>query len=581
MSMQALLQKVQGWYGNIPPLESPAFMKFLGNVGYLIKYVAQTDRPIAFLFANIGTAGADLESGRIILPLWVLDVQTYQTFYPDMDTLDPTTDNALVTGLFNGFSIHEAAHHRYTKLSKVAVLNGWFPKANLDQKLALACVDLTEDLYIETQIRQQRYGLFIDVLDEFLFPPLLTEEWYEKFGQEPTSGNLMSTLLGFKNAHTRDLPLWQDLADLVALMEQVQQQHHQADRAQTAAEIYQKIRDEVQQAGGNPDAQQDDSAGAHRKIYDGGKSADTSPQQKNVANMLQGINPDLEDEGEKIAQEINKLMETPDEFNIKPVRVVDIMDNPYPTRQIFAHDITPAATFKNLGTLLRLLKADNITPGVPRKFGRKIVNTRLTRIVTDQKIFGDPRIKQDKNDREVILLVDHSGSMSGRIEKTMKAARGAFDSLRESSTPCAVYGHSCLGSQPMVYHIASFRMKVTSSRLPDRWDAARKITMEENYDGVAIDYCAKQFSKRNNPKILIVFCDGLPTGPGYRGTDSVEHTKRAIQDARKRGILVFSVSLVAEIVENNNEFYGKAFNINASRGNVDEALRTMLLKWGV
>lgn len=584
--LHELLGKVKGWYGYIPPITSNAFMKFLGDAGHLITYVANTDKTIKFRFASTMTAAADLEKGEVIMPLWVLDANQYQNFYPHMAELPTDTDNALMTAVFTGFAIHEAAHHRWTKFSKRSIVKECFErdpeiKQPINERLATSCIDMMEDLFIEQMVREQRYGLFVDTTDEFLFSPEALHTFLDRFNESGDMQPLLGAIFCYKNPHVRGDDAWAPFQELTDVMDLALTERSQINRGKLAARLYKMMQQEVDENEGK----QNLAGGTSPNDYDGGESDNDGPQQDGDYNKSYKVrskangNRDVQEMAEKIAHEINELLNQEDEFNIPPVEIVDVLKNRYRRGYVSANDIQAANTFKNLGRILALLKADNVTPGIPRKTGQRIVNTRLTRIVIDGKIFGEPRRKIDKNDREVILLIDYSGSMCNRIERTIQAARGAFDSLRASGTPCSVYGHSCVGNQPLVYHVVSFRMGTTSSQIERRWSETTRIAMEENYDGVAIEHCAKQFSRRNTPKILIVFSDGLPTGPGYRGNESEEHTKRAVIQARRKGILVFAVSLVPEIIENNNKFYGRQFNIDASRGNVDEKLREMLLSW--
>jgi nitric oxide reductase activation protein len=90
------------------------------------------------------------------------------------------------------------------------------------------------------------------------------------------------------------------------------------------------------------------------------------------------------------------------------------------------------------------------------------------------------------------------------------------------------------------------------------------LDLVQNYDGFMVERATEHFTKKEGRKILLVLSDGEPYAPAYNGSAADAHTKQKIAEARKKGFVVISISLVSGVVEANNRIYGSEWNIDAS-----------------
>ena len=75
---------------------------------------------------------------------------------------------------------------------------------------------------------------------------------------------------------------------------------------------------------------------------------------------------------------------------------------------------------------------------------------------------------------------------------------------------------------------------------------------------------------------MFVLSDGKPQGRGYSGSAAAQHTKDMIEKARSTGVEVISLSVVSEVVWDNNNIYGRDYNVDVSQDNAVEELRKMV-----
>jgi nitric oxide reductase activation protein len=245
--------------------------------------------------------------------------------------------------------------------------------------------------------------------------------------------------------------------------------------------------------------------------------------------------------------------------------------------------------FEHLGNKLKYSWTNNTTPGSPQKRGPKLVNQRLSRIITDQKIFAYREPRQTiGRDYEFCILVDASGSMGGeKIAQAAKAGYTAWRSLRIANVPATLLAHTGISDfhtyeKPVVYVIATMHEK--------RFDIVQKragallsgaIRLQNNYDGYAILKAAEiGFSKEKSKKrYLFVISDGEPSGHGYGGEYALKHTQRSVEQVRMRGIRVISITVDRGAYSANDMIYGKSQNVKASASNaLDELIEALFVK---
>jgi nitric oxide reductase activation protein len=60
-------------------------------------------------------------------------------------------------------------------------------------------------------------------------------------------------------------------------------------------------------------------------------------------------------------------------------------------------------------------------------------------------------------------------------------------------------------------------------------------------------------------RVLIIVCDGMPSGGGYYGNLGVEHVTSVVNKARKGGVEVFAVFVgrIGQAQEQMNKMYGR------------------------
>lgn len=226
--------------------------------------------------------------------------------------------------------------------------------------------------------------------------------------------------------------------------------------------------------------------------------------------------------------------------------------------------------FIKLGNLLRYLRQEKHAPGQPRLIGSRLVKSRLPRIVTDGKVMAiHDSTHITKGKPEVIMLGDLSGSMESGdlVLRVADAMYGSYESLVGCQVPVAVYGHTSYsrgGHVPLVYAVSAYNMPLIGKQLVTTKNPAlafgrmKTVNHSQNFDGIAIDEVAKRFTKRPGTKVLIVFSDGEPYGGAdYGGHKAFDHTAQVIKKLNRAGIVVLSLSLTAEVMENNTKLYGK------------------------
>jgi cobalamin biosynthesis protein CobT len=217
--------------------------------------------------------------------------------------------------------------------------------------------------------------------------------------------------------------------------------------------------------------------------------------------------------------------------------------------------------------------------GVDRERGHNI--RKLYRIGTDQKIFAETLKMSNYKPMQVLILIDCSGSMSGqRVNQAMKAALGAAHGLVEARCEVAVYGHTADtmgGTEVIIYRGKTFTEPITLLG-PRLKHLLRNERLCQNRDGYAIGYVAKKMTNTQRKRLMIVISDGEPCAPGYSGTAGDDHTRRTVEETRRKGIQILSISISPEANRANNRIYGEDWNVfNEDPGVIDHIVRTMVL----
>jgi len=211
--------------------------------------------------------------------------------------------------------------------------------------------------------------------------------------------------------------------------------------------------------------------------------------------------------------------------------------------------------------------------------GGKIDVLRLHQVAIDNKVFSTKTIDQSgNNDKvEVIILVDGSGSMSrtegywSTYQTCLSVSHKIFKALVSANILTQVWTHTSSGydNWPLLVKIANNLTR----NFDKKFELAGGMDLHENLDGIIIEELAKNHftSDTRIQRILLVLSDGSPQSPSYPNHIGIPHTHVAIEDARKSGIKVYSLSLVKGVVECNSKIYGAEYNIDAS-ANLDKEM---------
>lgn len=89
----------------------------------------------------------------------------------------------------------------------------------------------------------------------------------------------------------------------------------------------------------------------------------------------------------------------------------------------------------------------------------------------------------------------------------------------------------------------------------------RVTSRSQNYDGYALEVVYKSMLQ-NAPdahrRVLIIVCDGMPSGSGYAGDGAKKHVTQTVKKARHAGVEVFAIFVgrIGEAMNQMNEMYG-------------------------
>lgn len=155
----------------------------------------------------------------------------------------------------------------------------------------------------------------------------------------------------------------------------------------------------------------------------------------------------------------------------------------------------------------------------------------LRRISTDQRIFSSKKNPLDIPDMAICLLLDQSGSMSGRrIHSCEKAAILLEAFADQLEIPIMVCGHNTVVGGIHFYVHRDY----------DTIDKRRKYALADietdgsNRDGYAIYAASELLGKRpEEDKLMIVISDGQPNDDGYGGEMAAEDIRNTVAKANR------------------------------------------------
>jgi hypothetical protein len=551
-SAQKVIKEQYGFI-DLPSIESPRFVSLirgteqLANVTLDLEKSANAIRSMSVSFESGAQAGTNRHSD-IKIPAWYCHRESLEKFIGRQLSDKEATSVALM--LVNGSSIHEALHVAHSQYLWTPAMQNTINEHS-NPNLFTNMLQLTEDLKNEAKAtRHDELNTYIVGKNELLFTTSrftqILADAQKKYGTDLKS-IVLETLPFYKNASSRNA----------------------INQMLKAAKLDVAI--DILEAAISPMA---DAVGQAHKLYQifedtqAGKSQSSNSSMSD-ADMEEAMQEAKEafERGDIMPMEIKR--QEAGSGRMPALEEIDVLNNEYADSYPSWHYEVKKDDF---GFIKKLKVSRQVVPTLaePRKSGSVLVKTRLSRIATDGKMFsrrGESVASISKKQPEYILLTDMSGSMHYHIGNVMETTKKMSQAMKDSGIAHAVYGHTSHVNEesedvPTVFHIYSYRMSgKTSNSFEDRFEAARKIDLTENYDGHAINHVVKKFT-RGAAKILLVLSDGRPIGVHYAKPE--QHTIDMIKEARKQGITVISLSLVPSVIQDNNKIYGEKFNVDAT-----------------
>ncbi|MBI3812614.1 MAG: VWA domain-containing protein [Nitrospirae bacterium] len=251
--------------------------------------------------------------------------------------------------------------------------------------------------------------------------------------------------------------------------------------------------------------------------------------------------------------------------------------------RLYEHRIQPESslivqqTLSSYGPVLRLLRRhfQSLRPEVFRKVKRQTVGEDLDldaviEARTELRSGRTPQdtlyIKNEKRLRDVLVafLIDMSGSTSRQIpsarrrviEVEQEALILMSEALQAVGDTFAIYGFSGDSKDRVDFYIIKDFSDALNTRIHERIGAMRSLN--QNRDGAAIRHALTKLEQQPaKTRLLILLSDGKPLDTGYAGAHSLQDTKMALKEARRRGIHPYCITIDKEASRYVTEMYGE------------------------
>ena len=192
------------------------------------------------------------------------------------------------------------------------------------------------------------------------------------------------------------------------------------------------------------------------------------------------------------------------------------------------------------------------------------------------------RAPKDIRNLAVKILVDESASMSDKVVVTRDTCVTLYEALEELRIPVAVTGFTSNDrySQSLHHHFGTWHHTAR-----DKTALASINAYHNNYDYIAISEAALELDKHPaKHKVLIVLSDGVPcTMDDMSYSDATAFTKKAIDDARSKGIAVVGIGIEAQNPIVYAAMYGKDFvttrGLEELPAKVADVLQEVVKRW--
>lgn len=570
------------WYGSsitIPHFKSRHYATFAGScMGIVNSLINRYIKTVHVSFNNVASASADRPSGIININSGYLSGK----IRGEQLEVDQTLT------IINGLILHEAGHFAESPddLTPFTDFIRKHTKCVYNEDIAARLGNIIEDIYIEAWIDRTvpSVSWMLEAMNDFDFSSQNLEWVFNSVAdqtQEPETMeqvvNVLNVLLIAKvldfidsNPYIEGLFTTIRTATIASNLEQ---------RLELTLALYDRIMPcMTEEECNNKDNKK--MLEELRELVEGL----TAPHEGEV--QRKGISTDDSTLGRGVAKLIDDLAETeitlipeePEESELDFAPTTLFIER---TPSLSAMGIEADERYQRLAEIARQNAVVNRPYGEDRSRGRTI--RKVHRIATDGKIFAEPLPMRHAKPMQVMIVVDCSSSMGGEnIHNACKAALGAANGLVEGRCDVSVFGHTAdtLGdTEVIIYRFKDFNepISVLPHRLYEAVSMIGSVRLCQNRDSYAISYLSKKLRDRSKRRLMIVISDGCPSAIGYGGTPANQHTKDMVEQSRKEGVEIISISIEEHAADVNNFIYGKENNVFNTDPNVIEQIVRRLI----
>lgn len=594
------------WYGSsirIPLFDTYQYSVFAGSCLGIVSSILKKkfDKKIHVRFTNTKTASAD--QGRGVIEINHLFLKGY------FDSEKRQSVEQTLAAIM-GIEVHEAAHFAYSPATLKPYVDYIEKKSKKPfvVEIAASLGNIIEDVFIEAEVDRQVPNLSwtLQAINDIMFD----EE--DAKGRLDSSCYIFSapsdyqqvaaaldTLILAKTRDSIDTTPW--IQELFLLVKTAVIASNIKQRKDLCLAVYNKLMEAFPDVGKNKDG-----SGQPSELDDGSSQPSYEDLEK-LKKALEDSNGLTASKGEpetnewqskqfneKVVQisasEANQTESTFNELNAKEIEYLQPDEQTYSHQEtsIVIEETVPFGRLLNmdkrytkLAEVARQKAVENRPYGLDTQRGHSI--RKLYRIATDQKIFAEPVLSKTTKPMQVIILLDMSGSMrmssvygtnESRLSAALRAGLGAAVALNEAHCDVAVYGHTAdriMTNSLNIYTCKSFNEPIDC--LPARLGyAVDSMPCSSNRDGYALKYVANKFTDPRKKRLIIVVSDGMPWAGDYFGDNAIEHSNYVVEEVRKKGIDVLSISIDNSAREPNDRIYGHKYNVFNTDPNVIEEL---------
>ena len=361
-----------------------------------------------------------------------------------------------------------------------------------------------------------------------------------------------------------------------------------------------------------------DEGGGDEQVKDGGEKdggrhqeSDDSKTSKRVASVA--IDPDGLKEKSVVKELQAESMCEDGEADFQYKRVSDrydkvhsrgmLIDDPDAYNEML--NDTAGQTNVLRRTLERKLAAKMKRSWVGGQQQGRLDSRRLVGAYTGSENVYKQREESDDIDTAVMILIDHSGSMSRRIIMASKACVALASALENTNISYAIQGfttdedampksvirklsgdttfNSFLPIVTMRYKEFSDKLSRIKGSLGGMVESCRGVA-EYNVDGLSVDQSGRELLRRpEKRKVLMVLSDGKPSDSYMskdfkgRGTIYKSHLASVVSSLIADGIDVFGIGIESDAVSSYYPNYAVLHNLNDLESEVISKMDDMLI----